>query len=68
MSLSIRTDALSFVPCLVRLLAAMLLVWPLAGQARIEFGASAHAAEATVGCMFPLAGRAAIYGRDSTPA
>jgi len=39
--------------------------WPLAAQARIEFGAPAAQAEATVGCMFPLAGRAAIYGRDS---
>ncbi|MDP1901427.1 MAG: ABC transporter substrate-binding protein [Rubrivivax sp.] len=44
-------------------LAAM--IWPLTCQARIEFGASAAAADATVGCMFPLAGRAAIYGRDS---
>jgi len=41
------------------------LVWPLASQARIEFGASTAAADATIGCMFPLAGRAAIYGRDS---
>lgn len=61
MSLSIRTVATR----LVRLLAATLLVWPLAGQARIEFGAAARDADATVGCMFPLAGRAAIYGRDS---
>lgn len=41
------------------------LVWPLATQARIEFGASSATADATIGCMFPLAGRAAIYGRDS---
>jgi branched-chain amino acid transport system substrate-binding protein len=41
------------------------LAWPQVCQARIEFGASAAAADATVGCMFPLAGRAAIYGRDS---
>lgn len=39
--------------------------WPIASQARIEFGASPRTADATVGCMFPLAGRAAIYGRDS---
>lgn len=64
MSLSIRTVA-AVAPRLARLLAVTLLVWPLAGQARIEFGASARAADATVGCMFPLAGRAAIYGRDS---
>lgn len=38
--------------------------WP-AAQARIELGAPATQADATVGCMFPLAGRAAIYGRDS---
>lgn len=41
------------------------LIWPLASQARIEFGTSEATADATVGCMFPLAGRAAIYGRDS---
>lgn len=41
------------------------LVWPLTSQARIEFGAPSAAADATIGCMFPLAGRAAIYGRDS---
>lgn len=41
------------------------LAWPLAAQARIEFGVSAASADATIGCMFPLAGRAAIYGRDS---
>jgi len=41
------------------------LACPLASQARIEFGASPRTADATVGCMFPLAGRAAIYGRDS---
>ena len=41
------------------------LVWPVTSQARIEFGASSATADATIGCMFPLAGRAAIYGRDS---
>lgn len=44
---------------------ATALAWPLTSQARIEFGASAATADATIGCMFPLAGRAAIYGRDS---
>lgn len=47
------------------MLAVAFLAWPLASQARIEFGASSLTADATVGCMFPLAGRAAIYGRDS---
>jgi branched-chain amino acid transport system substrate-binding protein len=46
-------------------LAVAVLAWPLASQARIEFGAPPDSADATVGCMFPLAGRAAIYGRDS---
>jgi branched-chain amino acid transport system substrate-binding protein len=45
--------------------AVALVAWPLASQARTEFGASPATADATVGCMFPLAGRAAIYGRDS---
>lgn len=46
------------------MLLGTLLAAPLA-EARIEFGAPAATADATVGCMFPLAGRAAIYGRDS---
>jgi len=33
--------------------------------ARIELGASAAEADVTVGCMFPMTGRSAIYGRDS---
>lgn len=37
---------------------------PLA-QARIELGAAAGQDDLTIGCMYPLAGRAAIYGRDS---
>ncbi len=41
------------------------VTWSIPGQARIEIGASPRMADATVGCMFPLAGRAAIYGRDS---
>lgn len=52
-------------PFIAHLAAAALLAWPLVGEARIEFGAAPAAADATVGCMFPLAGRAAIYGRDS---
>lgn len=34
-------------------------------EARVEFGASAGEADITMGCMFPMAGRAGIYGRDS---
>ncbi|MGL4409297.1 MAG: ABC transporter substrate-binding protein [Zoogloea sp.] len=37
----------------------------LPAEARIEFGASARDADTTVGCQFPLAGRAAHYGQDS---
>lgn len=33
--------------------------------ARVEIGAPADKATATIGCMFPMTGRAAIYGRDS---
>lgn len=50
---------------LVTATAVAALAWPFASQARVEFGAPADLADATVGCMFPLAGRAAIYGRDS---
>jgi branched-chain amino acid transport system substrate-binding protein len=52
-------------------LARLLLLLPLAAgwarpaQARVEMGASAHDAEVTVGCMYPMTGRAAIYGKDS---
>jgi branched-chain amino acid transport system substrate-binding protein len=42
-----------------------LVALPFTTSARIEIGAPAATADATVGCMFPLAGRAAIYGRDS---
>ncbi|QDZ27529.1 ABC transporter substrate-binding protein [Noviherbaspirillum sp. UKPF54] len=34
-------------------------------QARIELGAPADQADAVVGCMFPLTGWGALYGRDS---
>lgn len=46
-------------------IAALALAATLPVEARIEFGAPAAQADATVGCLFPLAGRAAIYGRDS---
>ncbi|MCR6632440.1 MAG: ABC transporter substrate-binding protein [Magnetospirillum sp.] len=43
-------------------------LWFGAGPAwaRVEVGADAGSAEVTVGCMYPMSGRAAIYGRDST--
>lgn len=47
---------------------ALALAWSGAAQARIELGADVKTADATVGCMFPLAGRAAIYGKDSIAA
>ncbi len=34
-------------------------------SARVELGASAAEADVTVGCMFPMTGRSAIYGKDS---
>lgn len=49
-------------PCL---LTAALLAAPLPASARIELGAAADKADAVVGCMYPLTGRAATYGRDS---
>lgn len=48
--------------------AAATLLWSATAQARTELGFSADEAEATIGCMFPLTGRAAIYGRDSIAA
>ena len=33
--------------------------------ARIELGSPAAEADVTVGCMFPMTGRSAIYGKDS---
>lgn len=38
---------------------------PAPARARIELGASAAEADVTIGCMFPMTGRSAIYGRDS---
>lgn len=50
-------------------LSGMLAILMLAasGQAlaRIELGAAPDKADATIGCMYPLTGRAATYGRDS---
>ena len=36
--------------------------------ARIELGAPAAEADVTIGCMFPMTGRSAIYGKDSVGA
>lgn len=46
-------------------MAAAVLGWAARGEARVELGAPAGEAEVTVGCMFPMTGRSAIYGRDS---
>lgn len=49
-------------------LVAAMAVWltgASAWAARVELGASADTAELTVGCMFPMTGRAASYGQDS---
>lgn len=45
-------------------LAALLLAPAPATAARVELGASASEADVTVGCMFPMTGRSAIYGKD----
>jgi branched-chain amino acid transport system substrate-binding protein len=45
--------------------AALLLAWASRASARIELGADAASADVTVGCMFPMTGRSAIYGKDS---
>jgi branched-chain amino acid transport system substrate-binding protein len=44
---------------------AVALALPGVARARIELGVGPEQADAVVGCMYPLAGRAAIYGRDS---
>lgn len=44
---------------------AVWLTGASAWAARVELGASADTAELTVGCMFPMTGRAASYGQDS---
>jgi branched-chain amino acid transport system substrate-binding protein len=33
--------------------------------ARVELGAPVSSADLTIGCMFPMSGRSAVYGRDS---
>lgn len=50
-------------PLAATLVAATML--PAAAEARIELGAGAAEAQVTIGCMYPMSGRAAIYGRDS---
>jgi len=51
------------------LAAAVLILAGLArpdpARARVELGAPASKADVTIGCMFPMSGRSAIYGRDS---
>ncbi|MGJ9420773.1 ABC transporter substrate-binding protein [Massilia sp. CMS3.1] len=49
------------------------LIWAAIGvsapaHAGVELGASSNQAHVSIGCMYPLAGRAAIYGRDSIAA
>lgn len=47
-------------------IAAVLLCGAGAARAeRVVLGASAEEADAVVGCLYPMAGRAAIYGADS---
>ncbi len=46
-------------------LAAVAVTCAVPASARVELGASAAEAEVTIGCMFPMTGRSAIYGRDS---
>jgi branched-chain amino acid transport system substrate-binding protein len=54
------------VSALARLLAlACAAALPGSASARVELGASAAEADVTIGCMFPMTGRSAIYGRDS---
>lgn len=58
-------DRLRRVCAVLCCIVAGLLAAPGEAQARIELGAPAGQADAVVGCMFPLSGRAALYGRDS---
>ncbi len=50
---------------LAALVAAPFLACPGLAAARVELGAKAGEADVTIGCMFPMTGRSAIYGRDS---
>ncbi|TCS37064.1 amino acid/amide ABC transporter substrate-binding protein (HAAT family) [Paucimonas lemoignei] len=60
-----RFDSLIRNCAVLLIVAAGVLAAPEEAHARIELGATAQEAEATVGCMFPLTGRAGLYGRDS---
>jgi branched-chain amino acid transport system substrate-binding protein len=44
--------------------AALLLAPAPDAAARVELGAAASEADVTVGCMLPMTGRSAIYGKD----
>lgn len=44
---------------------AILLAGAESAAARVELGATTAEADVTVGCMYPMTGRAATYGRDS---
>ncbi|HEY0848031.1 MAG TPA: ABC transporter substrate-binding protein [Noviherbaspirillum sp.] len=50
---------------LLAALTTLMLAVPAQASARVELGAPADKADAVVGCMYPLTGRAASYGRDS---
>jgi len=52
-------------PPLLLCVAFAVAVLPASAEGRIELGASAAEADITIGCMFPMTGRSAIYGRDS---
>lgn len=58
-------DSLVRVFAVLLVIAGGLLAVPGEVHARIELGAAAREADAVVGCMFPLSGRAGLYGRDS---
>jgi len=45
--------------------AAAALLQPSVARGRVELGASRAEADVTIGCLFPMTGRSAIYGRDS---
>lgn len=59
--------AMSAVPPRVLVVVASVLLsgGATAAPSRVELGAAAAEADATVGCMFPMTGRSAIYGKDS---
>ena len=59
-------------PCLAHpalnaaaLLASLVLTIGDANAARVVLGAPASEANLTMGCLYPMAGRAAMYGQDS---